>query len=143
MEEAVSIYEALNHLDEGTNQKLGVPVKRWIKSKTDQSMTDSFIDLGIALESLYLDHRTEELGFRLRLRAASLMKDVRKIYELRSQAVHQGVIKHSKENLSWMAKAQELCGKSIIKTIHHVRESGQLPNWERLEMGQLDEENTA
>ena len=154
VEEAVSIYEALNGLDEKTTQKLGVPIKRWIKSKTEQSLVDSFIDLGITLESLYLDSGTQELGFRLRLRAAlfmeedvekreSLMKEVGHIYGLRSRAVHHGVIERNEETLISITKAQDLCRESIIKTIFHTKETGQLPNWSRMELGQLGEESTA
>ena len=154
VEEAVSIYKTLSSLKEGDGQKLEVPIKRWIKSKTDQSLEDSFIDIGIALESLYLDGSHQELGFRLRLRAAlfleenpdervSLMKDIRTTYGLRSDAVHEGIIKHSEDNRTHMKRAQELCRESIIKTINHAGKSGRLPNWDRLELGQLNEESDA
>ena len=64
----------------------------------------------------------------------SLKKDVSTMYGLRSRAVHQGVIPHSRANLSYMTKAQDLCRQSIITTIHHARETGQLPNWNPLEL---------
>ena len=67
---------------------------------------DSFIDLGIALESLYLadmDDDRGELTFRLRVRAARFLRMatedrgtvfdiVRDIYGARSAAVHTGKV---------------------------------------------------
>ena len=50
---------------------LEVPIQRWIKSKTDQLLPDRFIDLRIALESLYLkdffNEHSQEMRFRLSL----------------------------------------------------------------------------
>ena len=40
-----------------------------------------------------------------------------------------------------MTKAQDLCRQSIIKTIYHTKETGQLPNWSRMELGQLGVES--
>ena len=70
VQEAVSLYETRMSLSSGLAQMLEVPIKRWIKSQTDQSLVDAFIDLGIVLESLCLDAGQEsELGFTLRLRS--------------------------------------------------------------------------
>ena len=148
--EAVLIYQSLNDFDEKILPRLEVPIKRWVKSKTQQSLVDSFIDLGITLESLYLDRRTEELGFRLRLRVAlflkesteerqALVNDVRKIYGCRSQAVHQGVLKRNQANLDCLTNAQYICRQSIVKVIQYTRETGELPDWDRMELGQLNE----
>ena len=67
--EAVSLYEARQCLSPRSTQKLEVPINRWIKSKTDQLLSDRFIDLRIALESLYLkdflNEHSQEMRFRL------------------------------------------------------------------------------
>ena len=51
-----------------------IAVKRWIKSKTSQEDVDRMIDLGIALESLYLPTGTrEQLTYQFRLRASKYL----------------------------------------------------------------------
>ena len=148
VEEAVSLYASMKGLEEGTDQKLQVPIRRWIKSKTDETLVDSFIDLGIALESLYLDGgNRQELSYRLRTRAALFLRDeiqdrmevtknVNEIYEIRSQAVHQGTVKSKNSPKELKEKAEELCRESIIKVIHHARATGKLPEWSRIELGE-------
>ena len=154
VEEAVSLYEARQNLSSGLVRRLEVPIKRWIKSQTDQSMVDSFIDLGIVLESLYLDDVQEpELGFRLRLRAGwflgnsiderdSVMSNIRDIYELRSRAVHAGQVPNvhrTRQTRDIKEEAVELCLRSTVKKIHHAREHGEFPAWNRLVLGEVDE----
>ena len=155
VEEAVSLYEARKSLSPGLARRLEVPIKRWIKSQTDQSLVDAFIDLGIVLESLYLDDgRESELGFRLRLRAGwflgnsveerdSVMNNIRDIYELRSGAVHAGQVPdvHKTRQIRDIKdEAVDLCMRSIVKKIHHARAYGEFPNWNRLVLGD-DNEN--
>ena len=130
---------------------LEVPIKRWIKSQTDQSLVDAFIDLGIVLESLYLDAGQEsELGFTLRLRAGwflgnsidernSVMNDIKNIYRHRSRAVHRGQIPRNQETLGLKAKAVKLCQRSIVKKIDHARAHGGFPKWDRLVLGDANE----
>ena len=151
VQEAVSLYEARKSLKSGLAQMLEVPIKRWIKSQTDQLLVDTFIDLGIALESLYLDAGQEsELGFTLRLRAgwflggnvderSSVMNDIRDIYRLRSRAVHRGQVPHDQKTRDIKDKAVDLCLRSIIKKIYHARAHGDFPKWNRLVMGDANE----
>ena len=151
VQNAVALYEARSSLSRLDAQKLEVPIKRWIKSKTDQSLEDTFIDLGIALESLYLDRgNRSELSFRLRLRAAwflgldftereSVMTNIGKIYGLRSNAVHNGSVAYKRENRDVRDKAQEICLRSITKMIRHVATHGKFPDWERLVLGDANE----
>ena len=47
-------YEILTNLDSETREKLQIPIDRWIKSKAEDNPVDKIIDLGIALESLYV-----------------------------------------------------------------------------------------
>ncbi len=138
--EALSLYRARRVLDTKTAAQLAVPIDRWIRSHTDTSIVDKFIDLGIALESLYLNGgNTSELRFRLALHAAwhlgtcssersRLMREFRAIYDLRSRAVHTGVIQGSQATRDTLAEAQEHCRRAIIKTVA----DGGFPDWERL-----------
>ena len=140
---AMSLYVARKNLSQSVAKKLRVPIKQWIKSKTDRDPVDIFINLGTALESLYVEDggRTEP-GFKIAVRAAwclgnnaqeriSLKKDFLKIYELRSRAVHAGVLKEGKIPSGFTEKAQELCLKSITKII----QDGEFPDWDKLVMG--------
>ena len=149
---AVSLYTSMKNLKEGEAQKLQIPITRWIKSKTRQPLVDTFIDLGIALESLYLDPGTgEQQSFRLRLRAAlflresvnqreAVIKDVRDIYGLRSKAVHEGAVNNSEATKSLKEKAEDLCRESIIKTVSYSQVNGKFPQWSRLELGEAMKE---
>lgn len=142
--DAMSLYVTRKNLSQKVTQRLRVPIDRWIKSKADKNNVDIFINLGTALESLYLGdiNFSGELGFRLALRAAwhlgndgqervSLKKDFAKIYGLRSQAVHTGTLNESKASPEFTARAQDLCLKSIVRII----QNGKFPNWDQLVMG--------
>lgn len=144
VQKAMSLYVTRKNLSQNVARKLRVPIDRWMKSKADENRVDTFINLGTALESLYLGEvsGSGELAFRLALRAAwhlgsdeqeriSLRKDFSKIYSLRSQAVHTGILKESKASPEFTTKAQKLCLKSIIKFI----QDGEFPDWDRLIMG--------
>ena len=149
---AVSLYTSMKSLKEGEAQKLQIPIRRWIKSKTRQPLVDTFIDLGIALEALYLDPGTgEQQSFRLRLRAAlflredvngreAVIKDVQEIYKLRSKAVHEGAVNNSEATKSFKEKAEDLCRESIIKTVSYSQVNGEFPRWSRLELGEAIKE---
>ncbi len=150
--EAISLYSAMKSLKEREAQKLQIPIRRWIKSKTRQPLVDTFIDLGIALEALYLDPGTgEQQSFRLRLRAAlflregvndreSVIKDMREIYGLRSKAVHEGAVSNSEATKSFKEKAEDLCRESIIRTVSYTQVNGEFPQWSRLELGEAMKE---
>ena len=94
IEEAKRLYKLLGDLPLDVQQKLHIPINRWIKSHTKQGMVDKpidlevplekiasspttsdvdkMIDLGIAFESIYLSdiNATTELSFRFRLHAS-------------------------------------------------------------------------
>ena len=155
LEEAKSLYKRLTEIPQATREALRVPMDRWTKSTGQRDPADRMIDLGIALESLYLNDRglQGELGFRLAMRAAwhlgkdkahraKLMKDFRKIYDWRSRAVHSGnleVKKDKKDKVAsdptkrneFISHAQELCSESI-KTI--IIE-GSMPDWDAIVLG--------
>ena len=144
--EAVVLYETRQGLSAGGTQKLEVPVTRWIKSKSDQLLTDRFIDLRIALESLYLkdflNEYSQEMRFRLSLFGAwhlgsnvedrrSIRKKLRDAYDAASGAVHSGVVEDTTENRELLADAQELCRRGIMKLLRE----GQSPDWGDLILG--------
>ena len=152
IEGAISLYTSMKSLKDREADKLQIPITRWIKSKTRQPLVDTFIDLGIALESLYLDPGTgEQQSFRLRLRAAlflretvnereAVIKDIREIYGLRSKAVHEGAVNDSEATHSLKEKAEELCRESIINTVSYSQVNGEFPQWSRLELGDAMED---
>ena len=144
IQKAMSLYSIRKSLGSEVTQKLRVPIDRWRKSKMDASPIDAFINLGTALESLYLNDagNTGELRFRLALRAAwhlgsdradrsSLFDDFKKIYDRRSKAVHTGKLAENEQTPELVARAQELCLKSIVKII----EDGEFPDWNHMVMG--------
>ena len=112
---------------------------------------DKMIDLGIAFESIYLSdiNATTELSFRFRLHASwylgtdkknrrTLLTEFKRIYELRSKAVHTGKLPKnvkiedkSVPTLEFIKRAQDLCQQSIIKIV----EDRQFPEWASLILG--------
>ena len=141
--EAVSLYEARQSLSPGLGQKLEVPIKRWIKSKTEQSLPDRFIDLRIALESLYLrdflNENSQEMRFRLALFGAwhlgsdigdrrRIRKRLREAYDVASGSVHSGVLDYTSENRELLSDAQDLCRRGMLKLLRegHPHDWGDL-----------------
>ena len=140
VEEAMSLYLTRRGLAVKTAARLAVPIDRWIRSHTDTLIVDKFIDLGIALESLYLnDGNTSELRFRLALHAAwhlgscgsersRMLHEFRTMYDLRSRAVHTGAIDDTQSTRDSIARAQEHCRQAIIK----FTGDGVFRDWDRL-----------
>ena len=67
---ATDLFWARKNLSRKTAARLDIAIDRWLRSYEDIRIVDKFIDLGIALESLYLDGIRDELRFRLALHAA-------------------------------------------------------------------------
>ena len=134
-EELLRIVEALRHAD----RKMRIAVSRWRRSKRSEArLEDSYIDLRIALEALYLkdfdDERSQEMRFRLPLFGAwhlaenleerrSIRKTLRAAYDMASKAVHGGeVLKEAGAGDYWtaraeLARAQNLCRRGILKLL--------------------------
>ena len=139
------LYRGIVGLDPDTRKKLQVPINRWISSVGLREQTDQMIDLGIALEALYLGGERSELGFKLAIRASwllghnkterhKLLGIFRDIYKYRSDAVHQGTFmsrRGPEERDEVIKQAQDLCLRSIKKVIRQC----QIPNWEILVLG--------
>ena len=150
IEEAKRIYDEFARFNSKEKKKLMIAVKRWIKSKTSQEDVDRMIDLGIALESLYLPTGTrEQLTYQFRFHASKylgkneadrkdLLEEFKNIYGCRSTAVHGGILKEKvtikkvPTSISlFIERAQDLCRDSILK----ILKEGKFPDWENLILG--------
>lgn len=102
--EASELFQAFVALPDARKDLLRLVMQRLNSAMRRLSNVDSAIDLGIALESLFLDDMDEERGemtFRLRFRASRFMgksradrvrlyKLVGDLYSARSSAIHSG-----------------------------------------------------
>lgn len=152
IDKAKRYYKILDNPNSSISERLQIPIDRWIKSKANKDPIDKIIDLGIALEALYLSEGTrEQLTLQFRLRASwhlgkdkehrkRLMDEFKAIYDLRSQAVHNGKvadkvkIRKGEEPVAtskFIPKVQDLCRKSIRK----ILEDGEFPDWNDLILG--------
>ena len=153
IDEAKHLYNLLTNLNTGTLEELQIPIDRWIKSKTSVNPVDKIIDLGIALEALYLSETdyNREIRFRFSLHAAwhlgkekehrkELMKEFKAIYDWRSTVVHTGKLRNKtkrtpftpEETEAFITNAQDLCRDSIMK----ILVDGKFPDWNDLILGE-------
>ena len=121
-------------------ETLRVPINRWIKSKVGMNPVENMIDLGIALEALYVPDSGEgEITFKLAVRAAwflgkdkadreKLLLKFKAIYKQRSNLVHGGELKASVkiggEGISttkFIETARDLCRRSILEAMNRPR----------------------
>ncbi len=123
-------------------------ISRWMKSRDRrQNLADQFIDLRIALETLYLqdftnDKYRQEMRFRLALYGAwhlgDDLNDRRKIrkqllaaYDSASTAVHVGAVEHEPANTGKLSEGQKLCRQGIQKFL----KKDVPPDWTGLILG--------
>ena len=142
VQQSRQLYEKLLNLKPETAKRLEIPMNRIIESGSRPSNIDKIINLGIALECLYLPDADQELTFKLCTRGAwhlghdnisreLLMKQFKAIYNLRSKAVHVGEFpKKVKDADSLIGTAQQLCLQSIEKIMEHG-----FPKWDKLILG--------
>ena len=130
---------------QGSDGNLRIAIDRWKRSKRRTTqLEDRWIDLRIALETLYLkdfvNERSGELRFRLSLFGAwhlgATLDDRRRIrktlcdaYDKASGAVHTGVVPRG--SYDCFVRAQELCRDGILKLIR----VGKPENWGDLILG--------
>ena len=119
-----------------------VAIDRWLRSKMDIDFTNQFIELRIALESLYAtsdrdplrsqvaNHGAWHLGSTFTERS-EYHKDLRAAYDSSSRAVHGSEIEYSQENRILLSEAQDLCRMGILKRLDEAQE----PNWNELILG--------
>ena len=149
IDKAKCLYKLLTNSSSNIGGKLQIPIDRWQKSKRDNDPVDKMIDLGIAFESLYLPDTTDELTFKLGVRAAwylgknkedrkRLLTEFKEIYKCRSRGVHDGKLKEKVKiggepvpTSEFIKSAQDLCWQSIMK----ILEDGEFPDWDSLILG--------
>ena len=146
-----SFAATLNALAADNSDKIRMPASRWLKSRArGTSLTDKFIDLRIALESLFLkayDPKTRgEMRFRLAIFGAwylgaefeerkNICKKLRDAYDMASGAVHSGHVDSIPENWEVFSDAQNLCRRGILKML----KEGNPNNWDDFILGGLEQ----
>jgi len=149
--ELKALYGQFCSLDQKTRNRLRIPIQRLNQARRRTNIADKAIDIGVALEALYLnDHSSkDQISFTFRLRAAwylgdnhehrkELIENFNKIYGCRSKAVHTGKLdeytkmKRGKiKTADLLNKADVLCVQSILRIIN----DSNYPNWETLILG--------
>lgn len=140
-------------LPESIRVRLRLPIQRLGKARRHRSLVDKAIDLGVALESLYLGDRDEksEVAYTFRLRAAwhmgvdfedrkKMLSTFKEIYNVRSRAVHRGelptaisVPEDGKVPITkFLDSTDALCAAAIRKIIR----AGAFPSWGDIVLGQ-------
>ena len=67
---SVRIYKILVNPNSEVVAKLKIPIDRWIKSKAGTDPVNKIIDLGIALEALYVQDGGGDITYKFAIRAA-------------------------------------------------------------------------
>ena len=124
-------------------------VERWMKIKRlglsmpALVLDDSFIELRIMLESLFLDDNARgELTYRLALRGARLhgkdaedrreqFRNLRKAYDIGSRAIHSSQVPFKTENLEVLDSGLGIVRKEILERL----EEGKRRDWEAITLG--------
>ena len=131
------------------SRELNLAIERWSRSKKSRSnLEDSFIDLRIALEALYLKDFTneysQEMRFRLSLFGAwhlgadleerqTIRKALRDAYDRASGVVHGGDLEDNESSRELLSAAQDLCRQGILKLIREGMPSSE--EWGNLILG--------
>ncbi len=147
--------KTLKSLDKLGSNRMRIAVSRWMKSKdSSKNLEDRFIDLRIALESLYLKdflkEHSQEMRFRIALFGAwhlgadfrdrrSIRKRLRDAYDKASKAVHGDDLDFNPENQKLLSDGQDLCRRGILKLLREAP----LPDWGDLILGVEDDSNSA
>ena len=121
---------------------LSVPIEYWTASKEMRTNRPQFYaaaSLRTAMETLFLDHKGEELTYRMKIRAAKLLSEDlaerRSISEKMTKGttpfhvlyIAAGTAPHDQQRID---EVQELIRKSILE----ILKRGAIPNWESLEL---------
>jgi hypothetical protein len=145
---ASALHKRYWNMRESVRDVLHVPIVR-LNTAMNKLDVDCAIDLGIALESIFLSDSNEgELAYRLSVRAArflgkssqrrrAVFKTFKMAYTLRSKAVHTGSIYKGKsdhkrfELLSCLMNTQSL----VVTALRRIIRAGELPDWDELTLG--------
>lgn len=138
IEQAKRLYKSLVNFHSTDRGKLLIAIDRWIKSKASGSEADKIIDLGKALEALYVTGR-DDIKRKLCYRAPlyleqdaaprkTLQEEFDAIYDYRSAVVHNRVTgkfvsvgERCVPIADLVTRAQNLCQQSILKIIDYQR----------------------
>ena len=146
-QDARRLFEMWQRIDDGRKVALRMPMQRLNLAIRRLSLADAAIDLGIALEGLFLrDLGPErgELGFRLRARAARFLGEdtdsrrrlerlFKDLYGCRSTAVHTGLLHgtyHGQDAKALLDSGFRETAAAIVKLI----EKGE-PDWDEVLLG--------
>jgi hypothetical protein len=144
---ARSLFDAFSALPVNLQARLRLVMQRLNRAMRRFVPVDASIDLGIALEALYLSDMSDdrgELTFRLKTRAARLLGTsgadrkrlftlVGDLYGMRSSAVHTGVVASTIRG----RLAQEVLAEGFSITAETARRfiTDQEPNWDNVMFG--------
>jgi hypothetical protein len=149
---AQEIYEIFSQLSPEIREKLRVPLGRLNQAIRRLDLVDKAIDLGIALEALFLSDRshTEQIAFTFRLRGAWFMAEdaqkrqeliliFDKLYDCRSRAIHSGRL-DDKINIKRKPPipTQEFLEQGIklcVDAIEKILRKGCFPEWGKVILG--------
>ena len=144
IEEAKNLYDTLCK-NTDIREKLRIPIDRWIKSKAGKELNDKVIDLGIALEALYVT-RKDKIERQLCYRAPRYLEENEKrwedleaelktIYDYRSGVLHN---RELAEEITignqvipisdLVTKMEDFCRQSILKILRDKK----YPDWNTL-----------
>ena len=114
---------------QGSHATVFTALSRWMKSKDPyENPVDQFIDLRIAMESLYARSSRSDLRSRVARCGAEhlgttcnerqdIQKKLRDAYDRASRAVHGSTSVGTRGDLALLSDAQDLCRQSIIKLL--------------------------
>ncbi len=139
---AREIHELYAGLSKEMKRTLRIPIHRLNQAMRRLEPGDAAIDLGISFESLFLSDREPdrgELGFTLRVRVARYLKSseqerrelarlVRRIYRIRSAAVHTGETLAEVDGIpsgQLLEQGYEVMANGIDKVVR----IGEIPDW--------------
>lgn len=136
------VEELLAKLQANQSAGLAMALRRWMRSKAQTDVADQFIELRIALESLFLKDSSGESRFRVASHAAWYLgqsleertahqKTVSVAYEVASRAVHTGAVKNAEHGRELLVAAQGLVRRAILKRLDEPNE----PDWGKLVLG--------
>jgi hypothetical protein len=128
---------------ESRRQHLRIALNRMNSAIRHLDVVESAIDLGIAMEALFLADRGPdrgELGFTLRVRAARLLgtsgasrRDIaklfRELYDLRSKAVHTGKLHRPAKDYDKLKGLLSQGSVYVAEAIRRIIKEGE-PDWE-------------
>lgn len=145
--QAKDLLEKFEVLPVSTQVHLRLVIQRLGQAMRRFASVDAAIDLGIALESLFLNDQGDdrgELTFRLRLRAARFLGVdipdrkrihglVGQIYRVRSAAVHTGVVAPQVGSVPVRSLLDEGCALASAAVRRVIRDG--MPVWDDIQFG--------